>query len=145
MIENWEKAYSGKIEVEPGHIIGRCKEIQAIKDELCRYNIHTGEKTPGKYDLDSLQIEIKDETLNQWEKHAKIKIGTVLLAKKQIYKVIQEIFNKKILLKDESRAIKKEHGMNYTLTIQKPTNGNYPVIIMTGKYNYVIAPRIKGN
>lgn len=145
MIENWEKRYSGKIEVEPEHIIGRCKGIRAIKDEICKYNIHTRMAEPGKYDLDSLQIKIKDETLNQWEDHAKIKIGTALFAKKQIYKVIQEIFKKKILLKDESRAIKKEHGMYYTLTIQKPTNGDYPLIIMTGKYNYVIAPCLEEN
>ena len=143
MIETWEKAYNSEIEVEPGHIIGRSKGIEILKEKCCKYNINTGLREPGEYSLDNLQITIKDEKLYPWEDHTKIKIGTALFARVQIYKVIEQIFNKKILLKDESRAIKKEHDMNYTLTIQKPLNGNYPLIIMTKKYNYVIAPCIE--
>lgn len=144
MIEKWDKAYTSDIETEPSHIIARSKGIQPLKD-ICKYNIETCEKQQGIFELDNLQIEISDQELYHWKDYYKIKIGTGLYDKSQIYRVMEQIFNKKILLKDESRAIKKEHGMNYTLTIQKPTNGNYPLIIMHHPYNYIIAPCIEEN
>lgn len=145
MLEWKQSGYSPEIEVEPEHIIGRSKGIKILKKNLATYDLNVCKKKVCKYKLANLQIEVKDEPLNQWEENAKIKIGTSLFAKKQIYKVIQEMFNKKILLKDESRAIKKEFGMNYTLTVQKPTNGAYPLIVMTKEYAYAIAPCLEGD
>ncbi len=34
MIETWEKAYNSEIEVEPGHIIGRSKGIEILKENV---------------------------------------------------------------------------------------------------------------
>jgi len=141
---DWNSGYDKKdLQVDVGHIIAKSPSIETLKS-ICKYNPETGEKDTPVFELDTLTIELKDEDLYDKD-NMLVKAGETTVDKAMIIKVMEEIFNKKLLIKDETRVLKKEMGNSYTITIQKPTNYKAPLLVMAKNMNYIIAPRYEEN
>lgn len=123
---------SSEMEVDPKHIIGRSKNLSYIKQKVCHL---------GKYITDNIAIEIEDNILDEDEN--KIELGSSYFSKYQLYRVIEEIFKKRLLCKNRKRTIKKAVGEYYCITIEKPIEDSWPLIIKSNDYYYAIAPTIE--
>ena len=129
--------YKDGIECDNNYVIGRDKDINKL------FNVFRLNKQD--YSEEIVSITIEDDDLFKQDNSGDIpvfKLGNSFYSRRYIYLLLEELFNKKILIKDKSRPYKSEFEKIYNITCFVPNNSDVPMFIYGDIYDYIIAPYI---
>ena len=129
--------YKDGIECDNNYVIGRHKDMDKL--------FGTFKQNKQDYREEIVSITIEDDDLFEQDNSGDIpvfKLGNSFYSRRYIYLLLEELFNKKILIKDKSRPYKSEVEKIYNITCFVPNNSDVPMFIYGDIYNYIIAPYI---
>jgi hypothetical protein len=140
----WDKRTiaGSEIETDISCIIGRARNPDNLR-AICKYDVQNSyDKKQAEFKKETIKIIVKNESLTDFHR-AIFSFGTSRFDKFQIYRVLEELFNKQIIMSDLSRPLKRMIEKELVFDALVPVNGIFPVIILNKTVDgfcYIVAP-----
>lgn len=136
------------IEAEEEHIIARSRDVDKLKG-ICKFDVANDyDDKPAEFEEKHVFVVVENENLNLLDDEPVFRFGSTCVDKKQVYRVLEEIYGVKILLNDWSRPVKRMFGERFGFWVCQPVNGMYPLIVLNpdvGGFHYIVAPFLENS